>query len=93
MEGTLQNMCAREVPRDTYRNLRIYPEYSRKTFKHILCPVWLLAYQFRGKTYQGAMNAVTGTTYANFPISPWKVAFVVLMVLLVIGIIFLAAQR
>ena len=93
MEGTLQNMCAREVPGDTYRNLRIYPEYSRKTFKHILCPVWLLAYQFRGKTYQGAMNAVTGTTYANFPISPWKVAFVVLMVLLVIGIIFLAAQR
>ncbi|MEP4077824.1 zinc ribbon domain-containing protein [Haloferula sp.] len=92
MEATLRNMCGSEVPGDTYRNLRINPTYSKKTFKHILCPVWLLAYQFRGKTYQGAMNAITGTTYANFPISPWKVALVVVLVLLVIGIIFFAAN-
>ncbi|GAA5481222.1 zinc ribbon domain-containing protein [Haloferula sargassicola] len=93
MEGMLREMCAREVPGDTYRNLRIQPDYSDKTFKHILCPIWILAYQYRGKTYHGAANAVTGQTYAKFPISPWKVALVVLLVLLAIGIFLLLAQR
>ena len=52
-------------------------DYDAETFKHILCPIWIIAYQYRGKSYQGALNAVTGQTYAKFPISPWKVALVV----------------
>jgi ribosomal protein L37AE/L43A len=84
MHGILQEMCGREVPGDTYRGLQIYPEFSDKTFKHLLAPVWLLAYQYRGKTWQGVVNAVTGTTAAKFPISPWKVALVVVLVLIVI---------
>ncbi|WP_338288519.1 zinc ribbon domain-containing protein [Luteolibacter sp. LG18] len=90
MQGMLQQMCASEVPGDTYRNLQIYPEFSGKTFKHILAPVWLLAYQYRGKTWQGVVNGVTGTTAAKFPISPWKVALVVLIVLAVVALILMA---
>lgn len=93
MEGMLREMCAREIPGDTYRNLRIHPAYHRKTFKHILVPVWLLAYQYHGKTYQGAINAVTGNTYAHFPKSPWKIAFVVLLALLVIASLLFALGR
>lgn len=92
MEGMLREMCGSEVPGDTYRNLSIYPDYSRKTFKHILCPIWILAYQYRGKSYHGAANAVTGQTYAKFPISPWKVAVVVAIVLVVLLIFFLLAR-
>ncbi|MGC4015509.1 MAG: zinc ribbon domain-containing protein [Luteolibacter sp.] len=92
MQGILEQMCAGEVPGDTYRNLQIYPEFSGKTFKHILAPVWLLAYQYRGKTWQGVVNGVTGTTAAKFPISPWKVALVVLAVLIVIALIFMAQR-
>jgi hypothetical protein len=93
MAGELRNMCAREVPGDTYRNLRIHPDYSRKTFKHILCPVWLVAYQYRGKTYQGALNGVTGKIHAHFPRSPWKIAAVVLLVLAIAaGIYFLMGR-
>ena len=87
MHGILEEMCGREVPGDTYRNLQIHPEFSDKTFKHLLAPVWLLAYQYRGKTWQGVVNAVTGVASARFPVSPWKVAFVVLLVLLVILLI------
>jgi hypothetical protein len=90
MEGMLREMCGREVPGDTYRNLRIYPEFSNKTFKHILVPIWLLAYQYRGKTWQGAVNAVTGTAHARFPLSAWKIAFVVLLVIAIIALIALA---
>jgi Zn finger protein HypA/HybF involved in hydrogenase expression len=86
MESLLREMCAKEVPGDTYRNLQISPSFSNKTFKHILCPIWIIAYQYRRKTYQGALNAVTGKTYAHFPLSAWKIAFVVLL-----GLILLAA--
>jgi len=94
MEGFLREMCGREVPGDTYRNLQIYPEFSNKTFKHILVPIWLLAYQYRGKTWQGAVNAVTGTAHARFPLSAWKIVFVTLLVIAVIALIaFLANSR
>lgn len=91
MEGTLRTMCGREVPGDTYRNLRIHPEFSRKTFKHILVPVWLLSYRYRGQVWHGAMNAVTGRTYARFPISVWKVVIVVLVSIAAILVIFALA--
>lgn len=93
MEAMLREMCGREVPGDTYRNLQIRPQYSAKTFKHILCPIWILAYQYRGKTYRGATNAVTGNTYAHFPISPWKVALVVVLIIIALIIFFLISQN
>jgi hypothetical protein len=41
--------CARpQVPGDTHRNLRIHPSFSGQTFKHILVPVWVLAYVYAG---------------------------------------------
>lgn len=87
MEATLREMCGREVPGDTYRNLRIQPEYSNKTFKHILVPIWLLGYQYRGKTWQGAVNAVTGKAHALYPMSGWKIAFCVIALLNLIAAI------
>ena len=93
MEGTLKTMCARQIPGDTYRSLRIYPEFTEKTFKHILVPIWILSYNYKGKIWHGAMNAVTGTTYAKFPISPWKVALVTLAgILALLLIIFLVGR-
>ena len=88
MEQLLRDMCAREIPGDTYRNLRISPEYSGKTFKHILVPVWLVSYQFKGKLYQGGVNGVTGKTHAKFPLSAWKIAGIVLAVVAVALVIF-----
>ena len=79
MEGLLREMCGREVPGDTYRSLHISPAFSRKTFKHILVPIWLLSYRYRGKTWQAATNAVTGKTHAKFPLSAWKIAMVTLI--------------
>ncbi len=31
------------------------------TFKHVLLPVWLAAYKYRGKTYRFVVNGRTGT--------------------------------
>ena len=87
MESLLREMCAREIPGDTYRSLAIHPEFSRRTFKHILVPLWLLSYRYRGTIRQGATNAVTGKTYAEFPVSAWKVTFVVILAVAIVALI------
>jgi hypothetical protein len=88
MDAELTQLCGSQVPGDTYQNLRIFPEYSDKTFKHVLAPVWLLTYRYRDKVWQGAVNAVTGQAYARFPLSPWKILIVVVLSVIALLILF-----
>src|SRR6185369_373954 len=60
MHQHLMELCGRQVPGDTFRNLRIAPDYSAQTFKHTLVPVWLLTYIFGAKTFQVIANGATG---------------------------------
>ncbi|MFB3855538.1 MAG: zinc ribbon domain-containing protein [Vicinamibacterales bacterium] len=87
MHSKLRALCAAQVPGDTHRNLRIYPQYSSETFKHILVPVWLLTYTYGAKAYQVVANGVTGKIAGRYPKSPWKVAFAVLVALIVLLIV------
>ena len=56
------------------------------TFKHILLPVWLAAYKYRGKTYRFVVNGRTGRVQGERPWSAWKIAFAVALGLLVAGV-------
>ncbi len=60
MDAELRQLCAAQVPGDTYRNLDVRADYSGQTFKHILAPIWLLTYNFGSRTFQAVMNGVTG---------------------------------
>ncbi len=42
-----------EVPGDTQRNLQVDADYSAQTFKHILVPIWLLAYNYGSADLSG----------------------------------------
>lgn len=78
MHAKLQALCAREVPGDTHRNLRIAPDYSRRTFKHILVPVWLLSYNYGSRVFQVIVNGYTGQIAGKYPYSAWKIALLIL---------------
>ena len=93
MQAFLRNLAGKDVPGDTYRNLRIHPRYSDETFKHILVPVWLLVYQYRGKLYKTAINGYTGKISGEYPKSGWKIFFAVSALLLVVGIVVLLASQ
>ena len=88
MHAKLIAMCSQQVPGDTQRNLQIAPEYSDRTFKHVLVPVWLLTYDYRAKPYQVIVNGYTGAIAGRRPYSRWKIAFAVLLAIL-IGLIVL----
>ncbi len=73
MLSRLAELCAAEVPGDTHRNLRIDPEFSGQTFKHMLVPVWLLTYDHGRTSYQILVNGVTGEIAGRYPKSLWKI--------------------
>lgn len=92
MREQLLDLCAREVPGDTHRNLQVFPEYSGETFKHVLLPVWLLSYTYGRRAYQVVANGYTGQLAGRYPKSPWKVAgAVVLALIVVLIVVFLGA--
>lgn len=86
MKDRLEELCAAQVPGDTQRNLRIYPEFSGRTFKHLLVPVWLLTYTYGARAFQVVANGYTGTIAGRYPYSPWKILFLVLAVIVAISI-------
>ena len=49
------------------------------TFKHILFPVWLAAYKYRGKTHRFAVNARTIRVERKRPYSKWKIAMAIVL--------------
>ncbi len=87
MNARLRELCASQVAGDTYRNLRIEPEYSGQTFKHILVAVWLLSYHYRGKVYQLIANGHSGAIAGEYPKSPWKIAALGLLALVLVGVL------
>lgn len=52
--------------------------YSGVTFKHLLLPVWLMAYRYHEKPYRVVINAVTGEVSGERPYSAFKIASAIL---------------
>lgn len=68
-------------------------QWDKITFKHILVPIWIGAYKFKDKSYGFMINGRTGEISGDAPISPWKVALIVLAVLAVIVVIVLVSGK
>ncbi len=77
MDAKLRQMCAAQIPGDTYRNLDVRANYSGQTFKHILAPIWLLTYDYGAKAFQAVMNGFTGAIQGEYPKSWIKVTLLV----------------
>jgi hypothetical protein len=90
MHAKLEQMCAQQIPGDTYRGLQIHPEYSARTFKHILVPIWLLTYTYGAKVFQVIVNGVTGRMAGGYPKSFWKVFFLVVGIIILVMILLLS---
>ncbi len=93
MDATIQQLCTREVPGDTQRNLEILSEYQGRTFKHILVPVWLATYTYGRKSFQVVVNGYTGKMAGEHPLSWVKITCAILGVLLAILILIMLNQR
>ena len=84
MQAKLESLCAAQVPGDTFRNLQVRADWSGQTYKHILAPVWLLSYDYGRRAFQCAINGVTGKVAGEYPKSGWKIALIVLAVIVLV---------
>jgi len=87
MDAKVAELCAQQIPGDTYRNLVVHTSYSRQTFKHILAPVWLMTYTYGKRAFQCVQNGVTGAIEGEYPKSWWKISLIVLALFIVVVIV------
>ncbi len=93
MDQKMISLCAREVPGDTHRSLRVRSDFSEQTFKHILVPVWLLSYHYGARAFQVVVNGSTGAIAGRYPKSWVKILLAVLAGLAVVAGLVLLGGR
>jgi hypothetical protein len=82
-----------DIGGDQQRIASVHTSYHDITFKHILLPVWVSAYTYRGRVFRILVNARTGELQGERPYSFWKIALAVLAGLLLAAFIVLVATR
>jgi hypothetical protein len=87
MQGWEREKCARLVPGDTHRNLRVNTRFSDAKFKHVLLPVWIAAYQYQGEVFRFLVNGQTGKVEGKAPWSWVKISLAILTALILIAVV------
>ena len=77
----------RHIGGDHQRIHTMETTYTDLTFKHVLMPVWVSAYRFRGKAYRFLVSAQTGEVQGERPWSGIKIALAVILLVMVIAVI------
>lgn len=85
MDAVIARDVRFDIGGDRQRIHDIRTEVSAITFKHILLPVWLAAYKYRGQTYRFVVNGRTGRVQGERPWSAWKIALAVALGALMAG--------
>ena len=72
-----------DIGGDHQRITQMQTEVGQLTFKHVLLPVWLAAYRYRGRSFRFVINGRTGAVEGERPYSAVKIALAILLGLLV----------
>ena len=84
IDAKVQSLVRADIGGDHQRITSFNTQYSHLTFKHILLPMWVSAYLFKGKTYRFVVNGQTGEVEGESPKSGWKIFFLVAGILLLL---------
>ena len=94
MDRVIERDVRFDIGGDRQRISHIDTQVSDVTFKHILLPVWLAAYKYRGKTYRFVVNGQSGRVQGERPYSAWKIAgAVAVLAVLIAAAIYIGNQQ
>ena len=85
MDRIIERDVRFDIGGDRQRVHRIETDVAGVTFKHILLPVWVAAYRYRGQSYRFLVNGQTGRVQGERPWSAWKIAVAVVLGLIAAG--------
>ena len=73
---------------DEQRIDNINTQWQDLKFKHILLPIWLAAFRYRGKVYQILVNGQTGEVAGKAPWSWQKISILVASILVAVLLLY-----
>ena len=79
MNGVIEGDVRRDIGGDQQRIGEIRTEVGALTFKHVLTPVWLAAFRYRGRVFRFVVNGRTGSVEGERPWSTVKIALAILV--------------
>lgn len=85
MDRVIERDVRFDIGGDAQRISSIDTDVSAVTFKHILLPIWIAAYKYRGESYRIIVNGRTGQVTGERPWSAWKIAVAVVALVIVAG--------
>ena len=83
MDRVIERDVKFDIGGDRQRIHQLETKLGDLTFKHILLPVWLAAYKYRGKTYRFVVNGRTGQVQGERPYYAFKITIAVIVGLLI----------
>ena len=88
MRAALEVDVRRRIGGDRQQVDTIQTRHDAITFKHLLLPVWMLAYRYHDKTFRVFVNAATGEVQGERPYSWAKITLLVLAIVAAIAAVF-----
>ncbi len=93
MDAAIARDVRFDIGGDRQRIHTVETDVSDVTFKHVLLPIWLAAYKYRGATYRFVVNGQSGRVQGERPWSTLKIALAVIVGLIAAGVVaFVASQ-
>ena len=93
MNSAIRVSVASDIGGDHQQIAGLNTDYEDITFKHILLPVWLSAYQYGNKVYRFMVNGRTGAVKGERPYSWVKITAFVLSILGIIAAIIMLVKK
>ena len=93
IDAAIYSEVEQRIGGDTQRVRSVDTHYNAITFKHLLLPVWLMAYSCNNQPYQVFINAATGEVQGERPWSAVKITLAVLGGFLAAFGVWLVTQR
>jgi hypothetical protein len=88
MEAEITSEVRQRIGGDQQRIMSQNTQYDALTYKHVLLPVWILAYRYGDKPFRVVVNATSGKVHGERPYSAVKIALAVIAGLVLVGVLF-----
>ncbi len=73
MRNRAKSACNRDINSSYVRNFSMTADFADESWRYILLPVYIAAYQFDSKPYQVMINGQTGVIAGQKPVAWWKI--------------------
>ncbi len=81
IDSAIYSECTQRIGGDKQRVHSVKSRYDAITFKHVLLPVYTMAYRYKDKSYGVMVNAATGAVHGSRPYSWVKILLTILTII------------